>query len=231
MTAVGYGEIEDRALRTRARLGLGLGPVHDIEAALKQAGLLVLVAHLGKSGPEGLYVRRADYGAVLLNGDAFRPRARFTAAHELGHHELGHDAAVDEAIAENSNDPAERPANVFAAEFLVPKAALVRLASAGRPRTPQAVSELARRFGVSYLVLVYRLHNTGLLPGGATERDWLVGHQPLQLHPGRYLNAREAAHFPDTYVELIRAATASEEISTDRARELLEMAIKAQVDR
>ena len=51
---------------------------------------------------------------------------RFTAAHELGHHELGHESHVDDetSIEGSSNDPQELQAQTFAASLLMSEVAV-----------------------------------------------------------------------------------------------------------
>ena len=63
---------------------------------------------------------------MFLNGDQPVQRQRFTLAHELGHHRLGHAAVVDgvEEVDGKSDDPLEQQANAFAGEFLAPDQAL-----------------------------------------------------------------------------------------------------------
>lgn len=220
MIALDYEEVERRSLAVRERLGLGVAPIADVPGTLADAGLVVLVRPLGEDGPEGLYVRRQDYGAVLLNGDAYLPRLRFTAAHELGHHEYGADAAVDVVIGATT-DPEERRANAFAASFLMPRVALAQRV-AGRPVTAERVVELANEFGVSYETLVYRLHNLGLLPGGADTRDRLRSERSAVLTNSlrqRRLELRSL--LPTEYVKRAIDAYAREDIPLDRLAELL----------
>ncbi|HEY5435889.1 MAG TPA: ImmA/IrrE family metallo-endopeptidase, partial [Candidatus Limnocylindrales bacterium] len=86
---VDFAEVDRRSVQVRERLHLGLAPIADVTAVLAEAGIVVFVRPLGEHGPMGAYVRRPDFAAVLLNSDVYLPRLRFTAAHELGHHEYG----------------------------------------------------------------------------------------------------------------------------------------------
>ena len=76
---------------------------------------------------------------------------RFTIAHELGHHVMGHDSC-------GSVDLQERQANVFAAELLIPlpllRHALTKIRGLG------ALSQL---FLVSKEAMQYKLNEHGLL--------------------------------------------------------------------
>jgi Zn-dependent peptidase ImmA (M78 family) len=215
-----YEEVERRAQEVRSRLGLGLAPIADAPGTLGDAGLLVLVRPLGPNGPDGLYVRRTDYAAVLLNGDVYLPRLRFTAAHELGHHEYGEDAAIDLVVGPNS-DPREQVANAFAASFLMPRAAM-RQRGYGPQVTPQRGGGIASDFGVSYQTLVYRLHNLHLLPGGAVDRDLLLEERSAVLTNSlRAQRLEERSLLPDDYVKRALDAYGREDISLSRLAELL----------
>lgn len=91
-----------------------------------------------------------------------RVRQRFTVAHELGHYALGHGTrARDTAMqfSSGTSDPAERAANQFAAELLMPADAVHSIVSSGQFRT---VDELARVFDVSKVAMSYRMTNLGI---------------------------------------------------------------------
>lgn len=220
MTALDYGEVERRALDVRVRLGLGVAPIGDFTATLADAGLVVLVRPLGPNGPEGLYVRRPDYGAVLLNGDSYLPRLRFTAAHELGHHEYGADAAVDVHIGATT-DPEEKRANAFAASFLMPRDGLAQRVLGATP-TADRVVDIANEFGVSYETLVYRMHNLQLLPGGAERRNQLLAERSAVMTNNlRQRRLEQGSILPPDYVKRAIDAYARQDISLDRLAELL----------
>ncbi|MER7978316.1 ImmA/IrrE family metallo-endopeptidase [Streptomyces sp. NPDC095817] len=124
----------------------------------------------------GVYFSPADRGpAVLLNASLNAVTQRHTAAHELGHHRLGHRTAADEEL-----DPAlrwgngswpeeEKTAEAFAAWFLMPlpavRASLERICG-GRPSQPEHVYRLARELGTSYAGTVRHLVNLRLLDTG-----------------------------------------------------------------
>ncbi|MBA6436590.1 ImmA/IrrE family metallo-endopeptidase [Streptomyces sp. GMR22] len=121
----------------------------------------------------GVYLSPTDKGpAVLLNASLNAVTQRHTAAHELGHHRLGHRTAADEEL-----DPAlrwgngswpedEKTAEAFAAWFLMPlpavRAALERICG-GRPSRPEHAYRVARELGTSYAGTVRHLVNLRLL--------------------------------------------------------------------
>ena len=104
-------------------------------------------------GVAGAYLPRPDCPLAFVNGTEALVRQRFTLAHELGHHWIGHGAMVDEAatIFGSGRDPREIEANAFAAEFLLPRAAVERLFE-GRRSLPvglDSVVRIAVAFGLS----------------------------------------------------------------------------------
>jgi Zn-dependent peptidase ImmA (M78 family) len=92
-------------------------------------------------------------------------RRRFTLAHEIGHW-VCHCATASAApavlcragqVGAQAGDPVEREANVFAAELLMPEAAVADAMARGAP--PAAI---AAELGVSDIALAWRLYNLGL---------------------------------------------------------------------
>lgn len=151
-----------RAQAARARLGLALdGPVPDLLRAVEDGGELAVSVIELPDGISGAYARREGQGFAFLNLREAPVRQRFTLAHELGHHEFK-DGGVIDASADVFGSPTtvrERRANAFAAEFLVPLAAVQRWAQAHADPDVSLVSvaALASWFRVSALVALYRL--------------------------------------------------------------------------
>jgi len=142
-------------------------PPVDIETLARRCGLLVLYRRFPDS-LSGLVFTHDDMGVIGINHDHPPNRQRFTLAHELGHYLLGHHHAsrgYDSRIHIHSSDAtppgydwrAERAANEFAAEILMPP----RLISAAISTTDDP-TKLAQQFAVSELAMGYRLVNLGL---------------------------------------------------------------------
>lgn len=204
----------------REHLRLGDEPVPDIIKALEQYGLTVFVQGLGGHGPDGAFVPRRHIKFVLLNCDKTAARVRFTGAHELGHAAFNDGATVDRDL-----DPvqqADRPevrANRFAASFLVPERGLAAALGTNREK-PDAkkVLELAREFGVSYRMMLFRLQNLRILTPG--EREQLLGEQvPFVAHR---FSSRISPRFPPEYIERSLRAYAETRITFERLAELLD---------
>lgn len=88
-------------------------------------------------------------------------RQRFTIAHELGHHVLNHGErnrdTPNEFMSMNT-DPAERAANTFAAELLMPASAVRAMVEV---RKITDVGNLASLFHVSRPAMTFRLRGLG----------------------------------------------------------------------
>ncbi len=148
-----------RAREARAELGLDeRSPVPCLLSCVEeQAGFPVVVAALAEG------VAGACTGGRLLwvNGEQAAVRQRFTLAHELGHAWCEHDGplVVDsyETLSGRVTTPYEVQANAFAAEFLIPKAAVLELDFPGPTRTLEEVVLVAATFGTSAIMTLLRL--------------------------------------------------------------------------
>jgi Zn-dependent peptidase ImmA (M78 family) len=169
------GERAARALRHE--LGLGIAPV-DIWEVLRRREVFVALHHFGEMGGDGLYLWRGSETAgvplIVVNSAKRASRQRFTAAHELGHHEMHRFEAADVLIADEEvgtdGDERETAANAFAAYLLAPTEDLRDSFKAlGGPPAPAGIVGLMRRYGLSYQALAYRLRNTGIVTQKALE--------------------------------------------------------------
>src|SRR4051812_8074205 len=148
-----------------AREELGLDPVAPLHCLLDcvehRAALPVIVAALA-DGVAGA----CTAGPLLwVNGAQAAVRQRFTLAHELGHAWCRHDGrrAVDSfaTLSGRTTTPQEIEANAFAAEFLIPRAAIEELAPGGRAPTLDEVVLIAAHYGTSAIMTVYRFGQYG----------------------------------------------------------------------
>ncbi len=155
-----------------AREALGLHPTDRLPCLLdvveQRAGLPVVVAAL----PDGLAGACVPFGAsrmLWVNGTQARVRQRFTLAHELGHAWCRHEGhlAVDTFATLNggTTSPLEVQANAFAAEFLVPRAAIDGLLEPDP--TLDEIVVVAAHFGTSPIMALYRFRQHDLISARA----------------------------------------------------------------
>lgn len=148
----------------RRRWRAGPRPAHHLFDLAEQNRVLVFRLALDP-GLSGAFVRsrRHRISVIVVNTSRKSPHhQRFTLAHELGHLELHEEEGLVESIDSGSQDPREREANVFAAELLVPLSEVKRtLRKTYRPEPgcvrDELVVHLARLFGVSHEVILWRL--------------------------------------------------------------------------
>ncbi len=104
---------------------------------------------------------------IIVNANQHLHRRRFTVAHELGHHELGHindDVHVDTQVfhrnarSRTGEDLHEVQANAFAAELLMPRSALRKYGKID-VLDDLAIGQLAKDFRVSQSAMAIRIEN------------------------------------------------------------------------
>jgi Zn-dependent peptidase ImmA (M78 family)/transcriptional regulator with XRE-family HTH domain len=223
--SVGFSTRDDvrrKVEDARSFLRLGPGPIPDLSAVVDAAGISVYRGPLGADldrTVSGAFVNHAGVGyAVLVNSQTTRGRRRFTLAHELAH-ALFHGSAMTVSVSyRGRRESMERFANAFAAEFLVPIAALRSAVEAfGQAKVTDAetVVHLQRMFDVSWAMMLVRLRAAGLLTAADDERLRHVAPVHLARRLGYAPDADEweqdperwgLASFPRRFLRLLRRA-------------------------
>lgn len=195
-----------RARETRERHGIpALGPVPDLVTLAEDGpGVPVVITDL-PDAVDGAYLPGAAGATIFLNARRPVVRQRFTLAHELGHHVLGHARSVDDAqalAADGGGQPLdERCANAFAAELLIPPAAAsawvsARLPGARLPETVEDVVRFAAAFGVSAAMGRIRLRTARLI--APEHADAVLAALAAQEHLALYDDLEELPVLDDT---------------------------------
>jgi Zn-dependent peptidase ImmA (M78 family) len=97
---------------------------------------------------------------VFINGSDTKAAQIFTIAHELAHIWLGQSAVSDTQAVQTPEHVVEQWCNQVAAELLVP-IAVIRDEYRSHSPLHEEMSRLARRFKVSTLVILRRIHDVG----------------------------------------------------------------------
>ena len=139
---------ESAALALRASWGLGSKPIPNMVHLLEAKGVRVLSLNIESKEVDAFCTWRNETPFVFLNVHKSAARARFDAAHELGH-------IVLHRHGESSGKAVEKEANDFASAFLMPKSDV--LAAAPRTPTVSKLMKAKKRWGVSAIALLYRM--------------------------------------------------------------------------
>src|SRR5262249_24200727 len=151
------------AQREHQRLGTQLTSRVEIFDVIEDERIWLLFRRLGPLC--GMYKRYGDAPGIMINAEHPLSLQRYTAAHEYGHHVLGHSASADEEerIERWPRDPREVAVQAFAGEFLMPlhlvNYTLRTMGLPGKdlPLTSLQVYQLALDLGVSYRAAVTQL--------------------------------------------------------------------------
>ncbi|PBB84539.1 ImmA/IrrE family metallo-endopeptidase [Mesorhizobium sp. WSM3876] len=153
-----------------AEFGVKSAPV-PVERIIKSRNIVLQYAPLDAE-LSGMAFIRDGVGIIGVNALHHPNRQRFSAAHELAHHELHaseirNEVHVDKAfrvlwrddVASMGVDPLEIEANAFAAELLMPTEILQGLVDPGGLdlEDDEKVESLAKKLRVSTAALRYRL--------------------------------------------------------------------------
>lgn len=174
MTELNDPHIE-QAVAAAAELRREFGIAGDLPFSLDlleltegQLGLPVCILDM-PSSIAGAYLRKGRGSFIFIQAENFPTRQRFTIAHELGHHRLGHDTVLEsyQDVGRDTADPREQQANYFSSELLMPlegvQSWIARTLSGAAPTMTDLV-RLAEEFHASPPAMLYRL-SKGEYPG------------------------------------------------------------------
>jgi Zn-dependent peptidase ImmA (M78 family) len=160
-------EASMQAQRLHARLHTDYTRPVDIFRVVQELGIWLSSRPLG-GGLFGFYLREGDATGIVVNASHPEYLQRYTCAHELGHHVLGHRSQLDDRSDIIGDAPADRhdehAAQMFAGNFLMPIQAMNRVQRRlGIPRDapPSAaqVYAISRELDVSFSAAAWQLVN------------------------------------------------------------------------
>jgi Zn-dependent peptidase ImmA (M78 family) len=158
----------------------------DVYDAIRQMRLWLLFQPL--DGLFGMYQRYDAAAGVVISVKVHPALQRYTAAHELGHHVMGHEAGIDPGrniTRWTSLSRQELGAQMFAAEFLMPLAAVNAAASSIGVRPGHlgevAVYQLSLRLRTSYSAMITRLHTLSWIDGTQVARLRSIAPKNVKL--------------------------------------------------
>ncbi len=153
-------EIEDAAESVRQHFGLGLGPISNVVRLLETKGVIACRLEMVGENVEAFSFWSGPRPFVFLASDkSSGARARFDAAHELGHLVLHRWIGPEEIEDKNRLKQIEAEADRFASAFLLPRKSFPN--EVYSPRI-MAFVELKRRWKVSIQAMIYRCRDLGL---------------------------------------------------------------------
>jgi Zn-dependent peptidase ImmA (M78 family) len=216
-----------RALRHREQLGF---QAFDVWRLLERLGVSVAIRDFGPNGGDGLYLWEQGEALIVINQNSRPSRQRFTAAHELGHHEMHRFDAEQLLFADEKIFPPrgtqEIEANAFAAYLLAPDEGIRDRLSEhhGAEITPDMVVELIGTFELSYESMTWRLLNLGLI--NHPQRDALMANAMVEermRRAGIQEEPSRPSHLPRSHITAALRLYEDHVVTPERLGELLDM--------
>jgi Zn-dependent peptidase ImmA (M78 family)/DNA-binding XRE family transcriptional regulator len=149
------GEDPDVAARSlRQKWAVGDRPIRNMVHLLEAKGVRVFSLAENTRNVDAFSMWRSDRPFMFLNMMKTPEHSRFDAAHELGHLVLHKHGGP-------KGRKAEDQANQFASSFLMPTADVI--ATLPRVHTINQIVQAKKRWLVSVVALIYRLHRVGAM--------------------------------------------------------------------
>ena len=158
------------ASRLHKRMDTPLDRPVDVFLLAQRLGLWLTAQPLDTYG---FYLRQGDVAGIVVNSRHPESLQRYTCAHEIGHHVLGHESHADDAATlglYSRLGQQELQAQVFAASLLMPlplaRHVLHQVRTERGSIGPAEVYLFSRNIGVSYAAAAWQLAEYNLLPRG-----------------------------------------------------------------
>jgi len=143
----------------RGELGLGSSPIQSMAELCERCGQYVLVTELPGDGASAV---DGDIAAAVVSLNGYPGRRRSTAAHELGHMVLGDEYSTDIGVAA-SREEREAMIDAFAAELLLPVAAIRAAASEAKASPRSILVRLAAEYRTSWSMALRQARKAGFI--------------------------------------------------------------------
>ena len=222
-------DIRRKAEEVRKLLGLGTGPIVDLDPVCEILGITVYRAHLGtdlSKVPSGAFLNHPEIGfSILVNLGMTPGRRRFTVAHEMAH-ALFHSHETNRVVSRGRN-PLETFADTFAGEFLMPREGVRRfMEEVGmdpRINDPADAIRIQRYFRVSWPTALVRLKQLNSITQATARRleesvrplhlarslGYAIDKEELRQDPRRWRVRR----FPRQFLRMLRSAVLNDVMS------------------
>lgn len=155
------GGVEEVARMVRVHLRIPPGPIHNLTRILEDAGVIIIPFDFGTRKIDACSEWVCNRPIIFVNKMITPSRQRHTLAHELGH------IIMHRFITEET----ETEANLFAAEFCLPKAQI-------KPELPPiSLDRLARlklKWKSSMQALLYRAEELGVISERTARYHWMT---------------------------------------------------------
>lgn len=159
-----FEQIESITSTIHETMNAGNSTFVNVVGIARQLDFHVFESNFTQNDIDGLVINSASEKSIYVNQDNSPVRQRFTISHELGHIVLHHNEKsgdyqiVDYRGNNNTYDPKEHEANIFAASLLMPKNKAIEIWN-----SLHDVDDFAKAFQVSKVAAAIRLQNLGLI--------------------------------------------------------------------
>jgi len=175
------------AQRIRQQFSLEDRPIPDLRNLLESSGARIFEMPIPSDEVSGFSFWHEDYGpCILLNAKDIKGRRNFTLAHELAHllYSHGSSACFIPSRISDVHGEAERKANQFAVELLLPKKGIYQdfqKRNLSRAPSQKQLAHMSVKWAVSIQALGYRLEHLGLVNQGLTKK--IIESRPYFRRP------------------------------------------------
>jgi Zn-dependent peptidase ImmA (M78 family) len=174
-------EAEGAAQALREHWGLGQRPISNVVHLLESRGVRVFSLPVDSRAVDAFSLWHGQVPFVFLNTKKTAEHTRFDCAHELGHLTL-HTHGTPRSSRKRE---VETEANRFASAFLLPESDVLAHTPPPRTITAKIIHRLKKRWGVSAIALVFRLHKLRVIS------DWQYRSLCIELSDTGYKSGEE----------------------------------------